>query len=97
MADVALFFHLLGAFSLVAGTTLAGVASELARRRETAVPAFERGLCGNAQRATARLSISKNCGSDPGGGGMSPNTSFTAAPSWPSMNPWNASRDSQTS
>jgi uncharacterized membrane protein len=34
MADVALFFHLLGAFSLVAGTIVAGVAFETARRRE---------------------------------------------------------------
>jgi uncharacterized membrane protein len=31
--DVALFFHLLGAFSLIAGTVLAGVAFEAARRR----------------------------------------------------------------
>jgi uncharacterized membrane protein len=35
MEDVALFLHLLGAFSLVAGTTLAGVAFEVARRRQT--------------------------------------------------------------
>jgi uncharacterized membrane protein len=34
MEDVALFFHLLGAFSLVAGTVVAGVAFETARRRE---------------------------------------------------------------
>jgi uncharacterized membrane protein len=33
MEDVALFFHLLGAFSLVAGTVVAGVAFETARRR----------------------------------------------------------------
>lgn len=33
--NVALFFHLLGAFLLVAGTLLAGVAFEGARRRET--------------------------------------------------------------
>ena len=35
MEDVALFFHLLGAFSLVAGLIVAGVALEAARRRET--------------------------------------------------------------
>jgi uncharacterized membrane protein len=35
MDDVALFFHLLGAFSFVAGTIVAGVAFETARRRET--------------------------------------------------------------
>jgi uncharacterized membrane protein len=35
--DVALFFHLLGAFALVAGTVVAGVAFEAARRRR--VPA----------------------------------------------------------
>jgi uncharacterized membrane protein len=35
MEDVALFFHLLGAFWLVAGTTVAGVAFETARRRTT--------------------------------------------------------------
>ena len=35
MEDVALFFHLLGAFSLVAGVIVAGVALETARRRET--------------------------------------------------------------
>jgi uncharacterized membrane protein len=34
MEDVALFFHLLGAFSLVGGTIVAGVAFETARRRE---------------------------------------------------------------
>jgi uncharacterized membrane protein len=34
MEDVALFFHLLGAFSLVAGAIVAGVAFETARRRE---------------------------------------------------------------
>jgi uncharacterized membrane protein len=34
MEDVALFFHLLGAFSFVAGTIVAGVAFEVARRRE---------------------------------------------------------------
>ena len=34
MEDVALFFHLLGAFSLVSGTVVAGVAFETARRRE---------------------------------------------------------------
>jgi uncharacterized membrane protein len=34
MEDVALFFHLLGAFSFVAGTIVAGVAFETARRRE---------------------------------------------------------------
>ena len=34
MEDVALFFHLLGAFSLVAGTIVADVAFETARRRE---------------------------------------------------------------
>jgi uncharacterized membrane protein len=33
--NVVLFFHLLGAFSLVAGTVLAGAAFEAARRRET--------------------------------------------------------------
>lgn len=33
--NVALFFHLLGAFALVAGTVLAGAAFEAARRRET--------------------------------------------------------------
>jgi uncharacterized membrane protein len=33
--DVALFFHLLGAFSFVAGTLVAGVAFESARRRQT--------------------------------------------------------------
>ncbi len=33
--NVALFFHLLGAFLLVGGTLLAGAASEAARRRET--------------------------------------------------------------
>jgi Predicted integral membrane protein (DUF2269) len=32
--NVALFFHLLGAFSLVGGTVVAGVAFEAARRRE---------------------------------------------------------------
>jgi uncharacterized membrane protein len=35
MEDLALFFHLLGAFSLVAGTVVAGVAFESARRRHT--------------------------------------------------------------
>ncbi len=35
MEDVALLFHLLGAFSLVAGSVVAGVAFESARRRET--------------------------------------------------------------
>jgi len=35
MEDVALFFHLLGAFSLAAGTIVAGVAFETARRRST--------------------------------------------------------------
>ena len=35
MEDVALFFHLLGAFSFVAGTIVAGVAFETSRRRET--------------------------------------------------------------
>jgi len=34
MENVALFFHLLGAFSFVAGTIVAGVAFETARRRE---------------------------------------------------------------
>jgi len=34
MESVALFFHLLGAFSFVAGTIVAGVAFEAARRRE---------------------------------------------------------------
>ena len=34
MEDIALFFHLLGAFSLVGGTIVAGVAFETARRRE---------------------------------------------------------------
>lgn len=35
MEDVALFFHLLGAFSLIGGTIVAGVAFETARRRRT--------------------------------------------------------------
>jgi len=35
MENVALFFHLLGAFSFVAGTVVAGVAFEAARRRGT--------------------------------------------------------------
>ena len=35
MEDVALFFHLLGAFAFVAGTIIAGVAFETARRRTT--------------------------------------------------------------
>jgi len=35
MEDFALFFHLLGAFLLVAGTAVAGVAFESARRRES--------------------------------------------------------------
>lgn len=35
MENVALFFHLLGAFSFVAGTVVAGVAFEVARRRHT--------------------------------------------------------------
>ena len=35
MEDVALFFHLLGAFSLVAGMIVAGASFETARRRET--------------------------------------------------------------
>lgn len=35
MEDVALFFHLLGAFSLISGTIVAGVAFEGARRRRT--------------------------------------------------------------
>ena len=35
MEDIALFFHLLGAFSLVAGAFVAGVAFETARRRKT--------------------------------------------------------------
>jgi len=35
MEDVALFFHLLGAFSFVAGTIVAGVAFETARRQKT--------------------------------------------------------------
>jgi uncharacterized membrane protein len=34
MGDIALFFHLLGAFAFVAGTIVAGVAFETARRRE---------------------------------------------------------------
>jgi uncharacterized membrane protein len=34
MEDVALFFHLVGAFSLIAGVIVAGVALETARRRE---------------------------------------------------------------
>lgn len=34
MEDVALFFHLLGAFSLVGGVIVAGVAFETARRRK---------------------------------------------------------------
>lgn len=34
MEDTALLFHLLGAFSLVAGSVVAGVAFETARRRE---------------------------------------------------------------
>jgi uncharacterized membrane protein len=33
--DVSLFFHLVGAFALVAGMTVAGVAFEAARRRQT--------------------------------------------------------------
>jgi uncharacterized membrane protein len=33
--ELALFFHLLGAFSLVAGTVVAGVAFEAARRQES--------------------------------------------------------------
>jgi uncharacterized membrane protein len=36
MENVALFFHVLGAFSFVGGTIVAGVAFETARRRETA-------------------------------------------------------------
>ncbi|HEX6762795.1 MAG TPA: DUF2269 family protein [Gaiellaceae bacterium] len=35
MDDVALFFHLLGAFAFVAGTIVAGVVFETARRRAT--------------------------------------------------------------
>jgi uncharacterized membrane protein len=35
MEDVALFFHLLGAFSFVTGAAIAGVAFEAARRRRT--------------------------------------------------------------
>jgi hypothetical protein len=35
MDEIALFFHLLGAFSFVAGTIVAGVAFETARRRKT--------------------------------------------------------------
>ena len=35
MEDLALFFHLLGAFLFVAGTAVAGVAFESARRRES--------------------------------------------------------------
>ena len=35
MEDVALFFHLLGAFSFIAGTIVAGVAFETARRQKT--------------------------------------------------------------
>jgi uncharacterized membrane protein len=35
MENVALFFHLLGAFSFVAGTLVAGVAFETARRKST--------------------------------------------------------------
>lgn len=35
MEDVALFFHLLGAFSFIAGSIVAGVAFETARRRTT--------------------------------------------------------------
>ena len=35
MEDVALFFHLLGAFSFVAGTIVAGVAFETARHQKT--------------------------------------------------------------
>jgi len=35
MEDVALFFHLLGGFSLIAGMIVAGVAFETARRRDT--------------------------------------------------------------
>jgi uncharacterized membrane protein len=35
MEQVALFFHLLGAFSFVTGTVVAGVAFEAARRRRT--------------------------------------------------------------
>ena len=36
MENVALFFHLLGAFAFVAGTIVAGVAFETARRKATA-------------------------------------------------------------
>lgn len=35
MEDIALFFHLLGAFAFVAGTIVAGIAFETARRRTT--------------------------------------------------------------
>lgn len=35
MEDTALFFHLLGAFSLISGTIVAGVSFEAARRRRT--------------------------------------------------------------
>ena len=35
MEDVALLFHLVGAFLLVGGTMVAGIAFEAARRRET--------------------------------------------------------------
>jgi uncharacterized membrane protein len=35
MEDIALLFHLLGAFSFVAGTVVAGVAFESARRRDS--------------------------------------------------------------
>ena len=35
MEDVALFFHLLGAFSFISGSIVAGVAFETARRRTT--------------------------------------------------------------
>ena len=35
MTQVALFLHLLGAFSLVSGTVVAGVAFEVARRRQS--------------------------------------------------------------
>jgi hypothetical protein len=36
MQDVALFFHLLGALLFVSGIVVAGLAFEVARRRETA-------------------------------------------------------------
>jgi hypothetical protein len=58
MEDVALFFHLLGAFSFVTGTAIAGVAFEAARRRRIASlrsAHLSVRSCGRCSRTAQRL------------------------------------------